>query len=149
VTAWCRLIPCCRGPTGTSEPVVGIPAALRGPAAFLKSSAEFLLESAGTVGQAVAKDAPALKGPAVDVLQQLAGGLRNSGTAMQTRVGRMDAPNGDVDVTAALATDPTITDAQRRVLLGIYSAAAVDGESTPAWTDREPDVAAEFPFDGP
>jgi len=98
-----------------------LPEALRIPASLLKNSAEVLLESAGTLTQAVLRDAPALRGPAVELLTQVAGGLRTSATAMQTRVARFDAPEGDPEVTSALATDQTITDHQRRVLLGIYA----------------------------
>ena len=99
-----------------------VPEFLHGPAGLLRSSAELVAESMAAIGAAVAKEAPALRGPAIDVLTQLAGGLRGSAEAVQTKVARIDAPAGDVDAREALALDPTITDHQRRVLLNIYAA---------------------------
>ena len=99
-----------------------LPDFLKGPAGLVRGSAELLAESVASISATVAREAPALRGPAIDVLTQLAGGLRESAEAVQTKVAKIDAPTGDVDVRESLGTDPTLTDHQRRVLLNIYAA---------------------------
>ncbi len=61
-----------------------------------------------------------LRKPSAEVLQQLARGLQISAETLYVRAGILEAaPRPDVQ--AALQTDPTLTDRQKRVLLDIYA----------------------------
>lgn len=99
-----------------------LPGFLAGPAELLRGPADSLTESVAALANVVLRQAPALRGPALDALNQLAGGLRESADAVQSRAARFDAPEGDSDVREAIALDATITDHQRRVLLNVYAA---------------------------
>jgi len=61
-----------------------------------------------------------LRNPSAEVLSQIAKGLRISAGALYVRAGILDQEDRP-DVEVAIATDPALTDRQRRVLLDIYA----------------------------
>ncbi len=61
-----------------------------------------------------------LRHPSAEVLSQIAKGLRISAEALYVRAGILDQEDRP-DVEVAIATDPKLTDRQRRVLLDIYA----------------------------
>ena len=66
-----------------------------------------------------------LRRPSAEILSRLAGALRISAESLYVQAGILsesDARSTDRDVTAAIAADASLTQAQRRTLLEIYSA---------------------------
>jgi len=79
-----------------------------------------------------------LRNPSAEVLSQIAKGLRISAGALYVRAGILDQEDRP-DVEVAIATDPQLTDRQRRVLLDIYATFRSENERS------DDDVPAESP----
>ena len=63
-----------------------------------------------------------LRKPSAEILAQIAKALQISAESLYVRAGILEPRQGDSSVTAALASDPTLTDRQRQSLLEIYAA---------------------------
>ncbi|HNE87964.1 MAG: helix-turn-helix transcriptional regulator [Candidatus Nanopelagicales bacterium] len=63
-----------------------------------------------------------LRKPSAEILAQIAKALQISAESLYVRAGILEPRQGDPSVTAALASDPTLTDRQRQSLLEIYAA---------------------------
>ena len=63
-----------------------------------------------------------LRRPSAEILARIAQGLRISAESLYVRAGILAEREGSEAVTTALASDPTITERQRRTLLQIYAA---------------------------
>jgi len=63
-----------------------------------------------------------LRRPSAEMLARIAQGLRISAESLYVRAGILADRAGSEAVTTALASDPTLTERQRRTLLQIYAA---------------------------
>ncbi len=63
-----------------------------------------------------------LRKPSAEILAQIAKALQISAESLYVRAGILEPRQGDPSVTAALASDSTLTDRQRQSLLEIYAA---------------------------
>lgn len=63
-----------------------------------------------------------LRRPSAEILAQIAKALQISAESLYLRAGILEPRQGDPSVTAALASDSTLTDRQRQSLLEIYAA---------------------------
>jgi transcriptional regulator with XRE-family HTH domain len=63
-----------------------------------------------------------LRKPSAEILAQIAKALEISAESLYIRAGILEPHQGDVTVTDALASDPTLTERQRKSLLEIYAA---------------------------
>lgn len=88
-----------------------------------------------------------LRKPSADILQQLAKALRISAETLYVQAGMLDARERDeLEVPAAILTDPSINERQKQVLIQIYesfrkeNAAAVAASAPPPTppTPRKP-----------
>lgn len=78
-----------------------------------------------------------LKRPSAEILGQLAKALRISAETLYVRAGLLDERRGDAAVLEALASDQTLTERQRQVLLEIYTAFQAENGSPSSVTDAE------------
>ncbi len=63
-----------------------------------------------------------LRRPSAEILSRIAGGLRISAETLYVRAGILEERRGDKTVIAAITTDTTLSERQRRALLEIYAA---------------------------
>lgn len=63
-----------------------------------------------------------LRKPSAEILGRIASGLRISAESLYVQAGILEEREGSVDVTTAIASDPTLNERQRRTLLDIYAA---------------------------
>ena len=63
-----------------------------------------------------------LRKPSAEILGRIAAGLRISAETLYVQAGILEEREGSVDVTTAIASDPTLNERQRRTLLDIYAA---------------------------
>jgi transcriptional regulator with XRE-family HTH domain len=108
-----------------------------------------LADAAGVSNPYLSQIERGLRKPSADILQQLAKALRISAETLYVQAGILDARERDeLEVPAAILTDPSINERQKQVLIQIYesfrkeNAAAEDDEPDPE-ADREAAQAAE------
>lgn len=77
-----------------------------------------------------------LRRPSAEILSRLAGALRISAESLYVQAGILSEADAERraegearDVRAAIASDPTLTESQRRTLLEIYSAFQAENQS--------------------
>ena len=77
-----------------------------------------------------------LRRPSAEILSRLAGALRISAESLYVQAGILSEADAERraegearDVRAAVASDPTLTESQRRTLLEIYSAFQAENQS--------------------
>jgi len=63
-----------------------------------------------------------LRKPSAEILSRIAAGLRISAETLYVQAGILEEREGSVEVTTAIASDPTLNERQRRTLLDIYAA---------------------------
>lgn len=81
-----------------------------------------------------------LRRPSAEILSRLAGALRISAESLYVQAGILnesDVRPSAGDVPSAITADLTLTDAQRRTLLEIYSAFQAENRMTSAPTRKE------------
>ena len=94
-----------------------------------------LADAAGVSNPYLSQIERGLRKPSADILQQLAKALRISAETLYVQAGMLDARERDeLEVPAAILTDPSINERQKQVLIQIYesfrkenAAAAADG----------------------
>ncbi|MEC3996028.1 helix-turn-helix transcriptional regulator [Actinacidiphila sp. DG2A-62] len=98
-----------------------------------------LADAAGVSNPYLSQIERGLRKPSAEILQQLAKALRISAETLYVQAGILDARERDeLEVPAAILTDPWIDERQKRVLIQIYesfrkenAAAGDDDEKTP------------------
>jgi transcriptional regulator with XRE-family HTH domain len=85
-----------------------------------KLSLRQLAAQAGVSNPYLSQVERGLRKPSAEVLQQIAKGLRISAEALYVRAGMLEERRDRVEVEAAILTDPSLSERQRRVLLDIY-----------------------------
>src|SRR3954451_7545477 len=108
-----------------------------------------LAEAAGVSNPYLSQIERGLRKPSAEILQQLAKALRISAETLYVQAGILDARERDeLEVPAAILTDPSINERQKQVLIQIYesfrkeNAAAEDADPDPE-ADREAAQEAE------
>lgn len=98
-----------------------------------------LAQQAGVSNPYLSQVERGLRRPSAQILNRIAGALAISAETLYVRAGILQERDGDQAVTAALATDQTLTEAQRQALLALYAGyQAENRESSPtAPTDVE------------
>lgn len=80
-----------------------------------------LAEAAGVSNPYLSQIERGLRKPSADILQQLAKALRISAETLYVQAGMLDARERDeLEVAAAILTDPSINERQKQVLIQIY-----------------------------
>jgi transcriptional regulator with XRE-family HTH domain len=80
-----------------------------------------LAEAAGVSNPYLSQIERGLRKPSADILQQLAKALRISAETLYVQAGILDARERDeLEVPAAILTDPSISERQKQVLIQIY-----------------------------
>ncbi|WP_333771825.1 helix-turn-helix domain-containing protein [Streptomyces sp. IBSBF 2435] len=80
-----------------------------------------LAEAAGVSNPYLSQIERGLRKPSADILQQLAKALRISAETLYVQAGMLDARERDeLEVPAAILTDPSINERQKQVLIQIY-----------------------------
>ncbi|WP_329176118.1 helix-turn-helix domain-containing protein [Streptomyces sp. NBC_01477] len=80
-----------------------------------------LAEAAGVSNPYLSQIERGLRKPSADILQQLAKALRISAETLYVQAGMLDArERGELEVPAAILTDPSINERQKQVLIQIY-----------------------------
>jgi transcriptional regulator with XRE-family HTH domain len=85
-----------------------------------KISLRQLAEQAGVSNPYLSQVERGLRKPSVEILQQIAKGLRISAEALYVQAGILEDRPGDSGVRSALLTDPQLTERQKQVLIEIY-----------------------------
>jgi transcriptional regulator with XRE-family HTH domain len=80
-----------------------------------------LAEAAGVSNPYLSQIERGLRKPSAEILQQIAKALRISAETLYVRAGILEERAGDAEVTAAILTDSSINERQKRVLLEIYT----------------------------
>ncbi|WP_084265248.1 helix-turn-helix domain-containing protein [Actinomadura macra] len=70
-----------------------------------------------------------LRKPSVEILQQIAKGLRISAEALYVQAGILEDREADTDVMAAVRADLVLTERQKQVLLDIYASFLKENEA--------------------
>jgi len=81
-----------------------------------------LSQAAGVSNPYLSQVERGLRKPSAEILAQIAKALQISAESLYVRAGILEPRQGDPSVTAALASDQTLTDRQRQSLLEIYAA---------------------------
>lgn len=100
-----------------------------------------LAEAAGVSNPYLSQIERGLRKPSAEILQQLAKALRISAETLYVQAGMLDARERDeLEVPAAILTDPAINERQKQVLIQIYESFrkenAAAGESKAAAPDE-------------
>ena len=97
-----------------------------------------------------------LRRPSAEILNRIAGALAISAETLYVRAGILQERDGDQAVTAALATDQTLTERQRQTLLEMYAAfqaenaaAGLSAAATPSDVEEASDPRPADPAGGP
>ncbi|MGW5355297.1 helix-turn-helix domain-containing protein [Streptomyces sp. NPDC004031] len=103
-----------------------------------------LAEAAGVSNPYLSQIERGLRKPSAEILQQLAKALRISAETLYVQAGMLDARERDeLEVPAAILTDPAINERQKQVLIQIYESFrkenAAAGESKAAAPAEGPD----------
>jgi transcriptional regulator with XRE-family HTH domain len=121
-----------------------------------------LARTAGVSNPYLSQVERGLKRPSAEILQQIAQGLRISAETLYVRAGLLDERDGErvPTVSAAVTSDPELTQRQKRALLDVYdafrreneAAAATAAQTTPkrknARTARPKTTAPKTPAQG-
>jgi transcriptional regulator with XRE-family HTH domain len=107
-----------------------------------------LAEAAGVSNPYLSQIERGLRKPSAEILQQLARALRISAETLYVQAGMLDARERDeLEVPAAILTDPSINERQKQVLIQIYESFrkenAAAGESRAARDVAEAQAQAE------
>jgi transcriptional regulator with XRE-family HTH domain len=104
-----------------------------------------LAEAAGVSNPYLSQIERGLRKPSADILQQLARALRISAETLYVQAGILDARERDeLEVPAAILTDPSINERQKQVLIQIYeSFRKENAAAAAAGTSGAPDGAAQ------
>lgn len=109
-----------------------------------------LAEAAGVSNPYLSQIERGLRKPSAEILQQLAKALRISAETLYVQAGILDARERDeLEVPAAILTDPSISERQKQVLIQIYesfrkeNAAASAAAGSPDNPDAPDDVNDE------
>jgi transcriptional regulator with XRE-family HTH domain len=89
-----------------------------------------LARTAGVSNPYLSQVERGLKKPSAEILAQIAKGLRISAETLYVRAGLLDERVGDAAVTAAIASDFTLSERQKQVLLEIYAAFQTENAAT-------------------
>jgi len=79
-----------------------------------------LSELAGISNPYLSQIERGLRKPSAEILQGIARGLRISAETLYVRAGILDEPGDPPDLVSAVASDPSLTERQKQVLLEIY-----------------------------
>jgi transcriptional regulator with XRE-family HTH domain len=96
-----------------------------------KISLRQLAEQAGVSNPYLSQIERGLRKPSVEILQQIAKGLRISAEALYVQAGILEDRPGDSGVRAALLTDPQLTERQKQVLIEIYESFRRESQKAP------------------
>ena len=96
-----------------------------------------LADAAGVSNPYLSQVERGLRRPSAEVLQQIAKGLRISAESLYVRAGLLDEVEGSA-VPAAVATDPHLTERQKRVLLDVYASFVGPSDATSEPADLNP-----------
>ena len=108
-----------------------------------KLSLRRLAEEAGVSNPYLSQIERGLRRPSAEILQQLAKALRISAEQFYVQAGLLEDRGTSQAVEAALVSDDTINERQKRVLLDIYASFHAENEATAA--AAEPVVTAPAP----
>src|ERR1700759_5408922 len=119
-----------------------------------KISLPQLADQAGVSNPYLSQIERGLRKPSVDILQQIAKGLRISAEALYVQAGILEDQPGDSGVRSALLTDPQLTERQKQVLIEIYESFRKEGQPAPtaevvAVTSARPRPDESFAAEGP
>ncbi len=106
--------------TGARTRVSDVGEYLREQRQQARMSLRQLAEVAGVSNPYLSQVERGLRHPSAEVLQQIAKGLRISAEALYVRAGLLEH-TGTSDVTAAVVSDPHLTERQKQVLLDVYT----------------------------
>ncbi len=115
--------------------VTGIGEYIREQRTVAELSLRQLAANAGMSNPYLSQVERGLRKPSAEILSQLAKALRISTESLYVKAGMLDERDGELSVTAALMSDQTLTDRQRRVLIEIYAAFQTENAS-PSATER-------------
>ena len=79
-----------------------------------------LAQRAGVSNPYLSQIERGLRKPSAEILQQIAHGLSISAEQLYARAGLMETREGPSDVTAAILTDPSLSERHKHVLVEIY-----------------------------
>lgn len=96
-----------------------------------KISLRQLAEQAGVSNPYLSQVERGLRKPSVEILQQIAKGLRISAEALYVQAGILQDRPGDSGVRSALLTDPQLTERQKQVLIEIYESFSKESQQSP------------------
>jgi transcriptional regulator with XRE-family HTH domain len=96
-----------------------------------KISLRQLAEQAGVSNPYLSQVERGLRKPSVEILQQIAKGLRISAEALYVQAGILEDRPGDSGVRSALLTDPQLTERQKQVLIEIYESFRKESQKPP------------------
>jgi transcriptional regulator with XRE-family HTH domain len=96
-----------------------------------KISLRQLADQAGVSNPYLSQVERGLRKPSVEILQQIAKGLRISAEALYVQAGILEDRPGDSGVRSALLTDPQLTERQKQVLIEIYESFSKEGQQSP------------------
>lgn len=108
-----------------------------------KLSLRRLAEEAGVSNPYLSQIERGLRKPSAEILQQLAKALRISAEQLYVQAGLLEDRGTSQAVEAAIVSDDTISERQKRVLLDIYASFHAENEATAA--GAEPGVKAPAP----
>jgi transcriptional regulator with XRE-family HTH domain len=96
-----------------------------------KISLRQLADQAGVSNPYLSQVERGLRKPSVEILQQIAKGLRISAEALYVQAGILEDRPGDSGVRSALLTDPQLTERQKQVLIEIYESFSKESQMSP------------------
>ncbi len=96
-----------------------------------KISLRQLADQAGVSNPYLSQVERGLRKPSVEILQQIAKGLRISAEALYVQAGILEDRPGDSGVRSALLTDPQLTERQKQVLIEIYESFSKESQKSP------------------
>jgi len=96
-----------------------------------KISLRQLADQAGISNPYLSQVERGLRKPSVEILQQIAKGLRISAEALYVQAGILEDRPGDSGVRSALLTDPQLTERQKQVLIEIYESFSKESQKPP------------------
>ncbi len=105
-----------------------------------------LAKNAGVSNPYLSQVERGLRKPSAEILGQIASALRISAETLYIRAGLLEARAGDAAVTDAIASDETLHERQRQVLLEIYGAFQKENAANAAATAAA-DAALHSPDD--
>jgi transcriptional regulator with XRE-family HTH domain len=100
-----------------------------------------LAEAAGVSNPYLSQIERGLRKPSADILQQLAKALRISAETLYVQAGILDARERDeLEVPAAILTDPSLNERQKQVLIQIYESFRKENLAASAAAPAEPEA---------